>query len=101
MTVERSKFSSRLSQSEVEEIRSAPFTMRHTDVAKRYGVTPTTVARIRKGVTWPPHTHDVVKVRLPTDMLPTLESAAREQEMATEELASTVVVRWVSRYRPK
>jgi len=97
MVIEKSKYSSRLTESEVEEIRAAPFAMRHTDVAKRYGVTPTTVARIRKGVTWPPHTHEVVKVRVPTESMPALEGAAREQEIGVEELASSIVVQWVSR----
>jgi hypothetical protein len=101
MTIEKSKYSSRLTETEVEAIRAAPFAMRHTDVARRYGVTPTTVARIRKGLTWPPRTHDSLKVRVPTEVMPVIEQAAREQEISTEALASDVLTRWASRRQAK
>jgi len=101
MAIERSKYSSRLTESEVEEIRAAPFAMRHTDVAKRYGVTPTTIARIRKGITWPARTHELVRVRVPAEVVSALEDVARADEMPTEELASSILCRWAFRYRKR
>ncbi|MEO7037388.1 MAG: hypothetical protein ABI548_25760 [Polyangiaceae bacterium] len=97
--IEKSKYSSRLTQCEVEEIRVAPLAKRHAELARQYGVTPTTVARIRRGITWPVHTHDVVRVRVPLEAVAILERASIDAGTTTEAMGGEIVARWAASYR--
>jgi hypothetical protein len=99
MPIEKSKYASRLSEHEVEAIRVAPLATRHADLARQYGVTPTTVARIRRGLTWPAHTHELVRVRVPLEAVSALERASREAETTPEALVGQIVVEWAARDR--
>lgn len=86
MTIRKSKYSSRLSPAEVAEIRAAPLPTRHADLARRFGVSATTVARIRRGLTWPAERPEEVRVLVPARAVPGLEVAARRAGVTPAEL---------------
>lgn len=99
MSIEKSKYASRLSEREVEEIRAAPLAKRHADLARQYGVTPTTVARIRRGITWPVRTHEAVRVRIPLEAFAVLERASTRAGTTAEMFGGEIVARWAAGYR--
>lgn len=76
----KSKYSSVLTPEQVAEIRAAPLPVRHADLARRFGVTPTTIARIRRGLTWN-NDHVEVRVKVPTAAVGGLEQRARDAGM--------------------
>lgn len=96
----RSKYSSALTPEQVADIRAAPLPTRHADLARRYGVTPTTIARIRRGQTWS-NDHEVLRVRVPKGACEALEVAARESGTSALAVAGQVIERWASRYGRK
>lgn len=93
MPIERSKFSSHLSPADVAEIRAAPLPTRHADLAREYNVSPTTIARIRRGETWPEERPEEVRVRVPAHAVPGLEQRAKEAGLTPEELLARAAVR--------
>ena len=93
MTIQRSKYTSRLSPEEVAAIRAAPLATRHADLARKYGVSASTVARIRKGLTWPEDRPEEVRVRVPAAAVAGLEEAARQAGTTPAGLLADAAVR--------
>lgn len=87
----KSKYSSTLSPEQVAEIRAAPLPVRHADLARRFGVTATTIARIRRGLTW---NNDQVEVRVkvPGDAVSGLERRAKDAGVTPAELLAQKAV---------
>lgn len=96
----KSKYSSTLTPEQVAEIRVAPLPTRHADLARRFNVSPTTVARIRKGQTWN-NDHETVRVRVASRDVADLESAARAAGATPEELLSKAAARIAGRRRAR
>lgn len=94
--IERSKFSSRLSPADAGAIRSAPLSTRNADLARKFGVSATTIARIRRGVTWPVEQPVHVTLRLPRGAAEALESASARRGLTAAKLAADIIVRWSS-----
>lgn len=92
MTIQKSKYSCRLSPEDVAAIRAAPLPMRHADLARKYGVAPTTIARIRRGLTWPEERPEEVRVRVPARAVPGLEEAARRAGVTPAQLLAQSAV---------
>lgn len=84
--IQKSKYSSRLSAEDVAAIRATPLPTRHADLARKFGVSATTVARIRRGLTWPEERPEEVRVRVPARAVPGLEAAARRAGVTPAEL---------------
>ncbi|MCC6651541.1 MAG: hypothetical protein IT348_10380 [Candidatus Eisenbacteria bacterium] len=72
----RSKYASTLSPEQVDEIRAAPLPTRHAGLARLCGVTATTIARIRRGLTWN-NDYVEVRVKVPSEAVPGLEQHAK------------------------
>lgn len=100
MTIQRSKYTSRLSAEDVAAIRAEPLPTRHADLAKRYGVSSVTIARIRKGQTWN-NDHETVRVRVASHDVAGLESAARAMGATPEEVLSKAAARIAARCRAR
>jgi len=79
-SIQRSKYSSILTPEQVAEIRAAPLPTRHADLARQFNVTPTTIARIRRGLTWN-NDHIELRVKVPTAAVGGLEQGARDAGM--------------------
>lgn len=92
MTIQRSKYTSRLSAEDVAAIRAEPLPTRHADLAKRYGVSSVTIARIRRGLTWPEDRPEPVRVPVPANALAGLEAAARRAGVTPAELLARSAV---------
>jgi hypothetical protein len=102
MSIQKSKYSSQLSPEDVEAIRAEPLPTRHADLARRYGVAATTIARIRRGLTWPQERPVEVRVRVPAPAVAGLEDAARSSgKTPADFLASAAVRAAESRRRAK
>lgn len=86
-SIRRSKYSSILTPDQVAEIRSTPLPTRHADLARRFGVTATTIARIRRGLTWS-NDHVEVRVKVPNASIPGLEQRARDAGVTPADLLS-------------
>lgn len=81
----KSKYSSTLTPEQVAEIRAAPLPIRHADLARRFGVTATTIARIRRGMTWN-NDHVEVRVKVPSNAVSGLERRAKDAGVTSAEL---------------
>lgn len=101
MTIQRSKFSSRLSPADVEAIRAAHLPTRNADLARKYGVTATTIARIRRGETWRVDAPEVLRVPVRAEVLSALEEAATKGGTPAPAVAGRVLDRWAARQRAK
>lgn len=95
----RSKYSSTLTPEQVAEIRAAPLPTRHADLARRYGVSASTVARIRRGLTWPVERPEEVRVPVPASAVAGLEEAARRAGVTPAELLAKSAVELGARRR--
>lgn len=82
----KSKYASTLTPEQVAKIRAAPLPTRHADLARQFNVTPTTVARIRRGLTWPVERPEHVRVPVPANAVAGLEEAARRAGVTPAEL---------------
>lgn len=85
MQPSRSKYSSTLTPEQVAEIRAEPLPTRHADLARRFNVTPTTIARIRRGMTWN-NDHVEVRVKVPSNAVSGLERRAKDAGVTPAEL---------------
>ena len=93
MPIQRSKYASTLTPEQVAESRAAPLPTRHADLARRYGVAATTIARIRHGLTWPEERPTEVRVLVPAAAVAGLERAARRAGVTPAELLARSAVR--------
>ena len=93
MVIEKSKYSSRLSPEDVATIRAAPLPTRHAELAREYGVAATTIARIRRGLTWPEDRPEEVRVRVPAAAVAGLEEAARRAGTTPADLLAEAAVK--------
>jgi len=98
-SVSISKYSARLRPHDVDEIRRAPVGTTHVELARRYHVTPTTIARVRRGQTWPANRGETVRVSIPSEVLAALDRDARGEAKGPQQLAAEILVRWASRRR--
>lgn len=94
----KSKYSSTLTPEQVTEIRAAPLPTRHADLARLYGVTATTIARIRKGQTWN-NDHIELRVKVPTAAVGGLEQGARDAGMTPAALLAQKAQQIASKHK--
>jgi len=92
MTIQKSKYASRLTPEQAQAIRGAPLPTRHADLARKYSVSATTIARIRRGLTWPEEPPQEVRVRVPARAVAGLEQAARSAGKTPAELLAQSAV---------
>ncbi|MBI3201587.1 MAG: hypothetical protein HYZ29_08595 [Myxococcales bacterium] len=92
----RSKYASTLTPEQVAGIRAAPLPTRHADLARQFNVTPTTIARIRRGQTWS-NDHVEVRVKVPSAAVPGLERRAKEAGVTPADLLASSAMQIASK----